>query len=78
MNIQVYYDALFIRKVEEAFLNLFSKGRLNGTVHTCIGQEFSALAFAGQLERTDFIFSTIAVMVTIWHLRKTINALSPN
>ena len=46
-----------IRCVEQAFLDLFSKGKLNGTVHTCIGQEYSAVAFAGQLKKTDFIFS---------------------
>ncbi|MFT5855833.1 MAG: 2-oxoisovalerate dehydrogenase E1 component, partial [Verrucomicrobiales bacterium] len=49
--------AIQIREVEEAFLALFSKGKLNGTVHTCVGQEFSALAFAGQLEPGDCIFS---------------------
>ncbi len=50
-------DALRIRKVEEKFLELFSQGKLNGTVHTCVGQEFSAIAFAGQLKKQDFIFS---------------------
>ncbi|GAC1407211.1 MAG: alpha-ketoacid dehydrogenase subunit alpha/beta [Candidatus Velthaea sp.] len=49
--------ALLIRTVEEAFLRLFSEGRLNGTVHTCIGQELSALAFAGRLEPGDVVFS---------------------
>ncbi|TDH23315.1 pyruvate dehydrogenase [Segetibacter sp. 3557_3] len=50
-------DALRIRIVEEKFLQLFSEGKLNGTVHTCVGQEFSALAFAGQLKKRDFVFS---------------------
>ncbi len=50
-------EALRIRKVEEKFLQLFSEGKLNGTVHTCVGQEFSAVAFAGQLKKKDFIFS---------------------
>ncbi|MCP4110847.1 MAG: pyruvate dehydrogenase [Desulfobacteraceae bacterium] len=50
-------EALLIRRVEETFLELFSQGKLNGTVHTCVGQEFSAVAFAGQLEKDDFIFS---------------------
>jgi 2-oxoisovalerate dehydrogenase E1 component len=50
-------EALLIRRVEETFLDLFSKGKLNGTVHTCVGQEFSAVAFAGQLKKSDFIFS---------------------
>lgn len=50
-------EAILIRRVEESFLDLFSQGKLNGTVHTCVGQEFSAVAFAGQLEEKDFIFS---------------------
>src|SRR3982751_2114814 len=50
-------EALRIRKVEEKFLELFSEGKLNGTVHTCVGQEFSAVAFAGQLKKKDFVFS---------------------
>lgn len=50
-------QAITIRTVEEKFLSLFSEGRLNGTVHTCVGQEFSALAFAGQLKKKDFVFS---------------------
>jgi len=50
-------EALLIRRVEETFLKLFSMGKLNGTVHTSVGQEFSAVAFAGQLKRSDFVFS---------------------
>lgn len=50
-------DAIRIRTVEEKFLELFSQGKLNGTVHTCVGQEFSAIAFAGQLKKKDFVFS---------------------
>ena len=57
INHRVIKEALLIRRVEETFLELFSHGKLNGTVHTCIGQEFSALAFAGQLRKSDFIFS---------------------
>jgi 2-oxoisovalerate dehydrogenase E1 component len=52
-----FEDALLIRKVEETLLRLFSIGQLNGTVHTCIGQEYSAVAFVKQLEQDDFIFS---------------------
>jgi 2-oxoisovalerate dehydrogenase E1 component len=50
-------DLVRIRNVEQAFLDLFSQGKLNGTVHTCIGQELSAIAFAGQLKKSDFVFS---------------------
>jgi len=57
VNHRILKEALLIRRVEETFLELYSKGRLNGTVHTCVGQEFSAVAFAGQLKKSDFIFS---------------------
>jgi 2-oxoisovalerate dehydrogenase E1 component len=57
INHRIIKEALRIRKVEEKFLELFSQGKLNGTVHTCVGQEFSAVAFAGQLKKKDFIFS---------------------
>jgi len=54
---KIFKEAILIRKVEEKFLELFSEGQLNGTVHTCVGQEFSAIAFAGQLNKTDSVFS---------------------
>lgn len=57
INHSLIKKALTIRAVENKFLELFSLGKLNGTVHTCVGQEFSALAFAGQLEKRDFVFS---------------------
>ncbi|MES2111605.1 MAG: thiamine pyrophosphate-dependent enzyme [Bacteroidota bacterium] len=57
LNHKQLKKAILIRTVEQEFLNLFSKGKLNGTVHTCVGQEFSALAFAGQLKKSDFVFS---------------------
>ncbi|MHA4808322.1 dehydrogenase E1 component subunit alpha/beta [Flavitalea flava] len=57
INHKILKEAIRIRKVEEKFLELFSQGRLNGTVHTCVGQEFSAIAFAGQLKKKDFVFS---------------------
>lgn len=57
INHKIIKQALQIRRVEEKFLELFSQGKLNGTVHTCVGQEFSAMAFAAQLEKRDFIFS---------------------
>ncbi len=49
--------AILIREVEEAFLRLFAEGRMNGTVHTCVGQEFSAVTVAGQLGKEDWITS---------------------
>lgn len=50
-------EIIRIRCVETKFLELFSEGLMNGTVHTCIGQELSAMAFAGQLKQEDFVFS---------------------
>jgi 2-oxoisovalerate dehydrogenase E1 component len=52
-----YKKALLIRRTEDTFLDLFDKGKMNGTVHTCSGQEFSALAFTKTLRDDDFIFS---------------------
>ena len=52
-----YEEAIKIRYTEECFLSLFKEGKINGTVHTCIGQEFSALAFAGQISKDDAVFS---------------------
>ena len=49
--------ALEIRTIENAFLELFAEGKLNGTVHTSVGQEFSAIAFTDQLTDGDFVFS---------------------
>jgi 2-oxoisovalerate dehydrogenase E1 component len=46
-----------IRSVEQKLLELFSQGKLFGTVHTCIGQEFSGVAVAEALQPGDLIFS---------------------
>jgi len=48
---------LKIRAVEEAFLDIFSKGLLSGTVHTCVGQELSAVAVSKYLKKNDYVFS---------------------
>ncbi|MFH0921666.1 MAG: thiamine pyrophosphate-dependent enzyme [Fibrobacterota bacterium] len=50
-------EAVKIRCVEQTFLRLFSQGRLNGTVHTCVGQEWSAVALCGQLGEADSVVS---------------------
>ena len=57
LDSEIIRQCLLIRRVEETFLEMFSQGRLNGTVHTCVGQEMSAAAFAGALKPGDFIFS---------------------
>jgi len=50
-------EALRIRLVEQKFLELFAQGKMNGTVHACVGQEFSAVAVAGQLTADDWVTS---------------------
>ncbi|MGD0259764.1 MAG: thiamine pyrophosphate-dependent enzyme [Verrucomicrobiota bacterium] len=54
---QLYASALLIRSVEQKLLELFAAGKLFGTVHTCIGQEFTGVAVCGELRDGDLIFS---------------------
>jgi 2-oxoisovalerate dehydrogenase E1 component len=53
----VFEKALKSRFVEEALLELFSLGKLHGTVHTCIGQEMSGAVITEFLQSGDTIFS---------------------
>ena len=49
---------LTIRMVEERLLELFSEGLLNGTVHTCIGQEACAVGLMSAIDTSiDIVFS---------------------
>jgi len=45
--------AIVIREVENSFLTLFGQGKLNGTVHTCIGQEFTGVFVSKYLTDDD-------------------------
>jgi 2-oxoisovalerate dehydrogenase E1 component len=49
--------ALRIRAVENAMYELFGKGKLHGTIHTCIGQEFSGAILGKHLGKNDFVTS---------------------
>lgn len=49
--------ALLIRRTEQRLLGLYAEGKLFGTVHTCIGQEFSAVAVGRALRADDTVFS---------------------
>ena len=51
------YTSLLIRRVEEKILQLFSEGKINGTVHTCIGQELIGTSLAKNVNKDDFIVS---------------------
>lgn len=49
--------AILIREVEMRLLALFAEGKLFGTVHTCIGQEWVGVAVAAGLEKGDIFVS---------------------
>lgn len=49
--------ALLIRHFEQKLLDLFSQGLINGTTHTCLGQEYIPVALRPLLSLDDFIFS---------------------
>ena len=52
-----FEKAILIRRCEERLLELYNEGKLNGTVHTCIGQEFSGVAISKFLLPQDFVVS---------------------
>lgn len=49
--------AFLIREFESFLLELFARGELTGTVHTCIGQEFAGIAVTRRLTDQDFVMS---------------------
>lgn len=57
MNLEILKKAVFIRKFEQKLLDLFSQGKLNGTVHTCVGQELTPVVVENYLIEEDMIFS---------------------
>ncbi|GCE15796.1 thiamine pyrophosphate-dependent dehydrogenase E1 component subunit alpha [Tengunoibacter tsumagoiensis] len=48
---------LRIRQFELALLELFSQGKLHGTTHTSLGQEYIPVALNPLFEENDFLFS---------------------
>jgi 2-oxoisovalerate dehydrogenase E1 component len=53
----LFAQAILIRSVEERLLQLFSEGKLFGTVHTCIGQEWTGVAVGEHLRDRDWVVS---------------------
>ncbi|KAF0233625.1 MAG: Pyruvate dehydrogenase [Desulfovibrionaceae bacterium] len=49
--------AVLIRRAEEKLLEIVRSGQAHGTLHACIGQELSAVAFCTLLAPGDVIFS---------------------
>lgn len=54
---QLVEEAVLIRTFETSLLELFAAGKLNGTVHTCVGQEFVAVAVGAALTGDDLVVS---------------------
>jgi len=54
---KVYQKAYQINRVETALLELFVKGELRGTVHTCLGQELISAVFSQLVGANDVVFS---------------------
>jgi 2-oxoisovalerate dehydrogenase E1 component len=54
---EAWTQAFLIRSFEQRLLKLFSEGKLFGTVHTCIGQEFTGIAVARHLLDGDLVVS---------------------
>lgn len=48
---------ILIREFELLLLHLFSQGKLNGTTHTCLGQEYIPVSVSRFLTEADFVFS---------------------
>ena len=57
LEIGLFAKAMLIRSVEQKLLELFKEGKLFGTVHTCIGQEWTGVAVTHFLRPEDLIFS---------------------
>ncbi|OGR48116.1 MAG: hypothetical protein A2X40_06425 [Elusimicrobia bacterium GWC2_65_9] len=53
----LYRQMFLIRSMETSLLDLFGRGEVSGTVHTCVGQELSGLAVARTLRKGDLVFS---------------------
>lgn len=48
---------LLIRHFERKLLDLFGQGLVQGTTHTCLGQEYVPVALAPLLDERDYVFS---------------------
>ena len=53
----LYKESLEIRFFEKKLIELFSKGKIKGTTHTCIGQENNAVGVIDALNKNDVVLS---------------------
>lgn len=51
-------SSLRIRAFEKALINYFGKGKIRGTVHTCIGQELTPVILSKFMTSKDKVFGT--------------------
>ncbi|MDR0972566.1 MAG: thiamine pyrophosphate-dependent dehydrogenase E1 component subunit alpha, partial [Prevotellaceae bacterium] len=49
--------AILIRRFETRLLNLFAEGKLNGTVHTCVGEELTPVLLSKYVSDEDWFLS---------------------
>ena len=56
-NIELLKKSYLIRKVETKFLDLFKQGKVSGTVHTCVGQEYTGAIVGQHFEEGDLVVS---------------------
>ena len=54
---EIILRAIKVRSFEQKLLELYTEGHLNGTVHTCIGQELTPSTLVEFLVQGDTIFS---------------------
>lgn len=54
---RIVYKACLTRRVEERLLDLYQQGELHGTIHTCIGQEFTGAVISEFIRNEDSVFS---------------------
>jgi 2-oxoisovalerate dehydrogenase E1 component len=57
MKIEQYKRAKLVREFEQLLLKLFAQGKLNGTVHTCVGQELTPVVLSEFINSDDTFFS---------------------
>ncbi|MGE0764167.1 MAG: thiamine pyrophosphate-dependent enzyme [Bdellovibrionales bacterium] len=54
---KILNTAFLIRRTEEKLLELFTQGKVHGTIHTCVGQEMVGACLAEHLSASDYVFS---------------------
>ena len=57
MDKELLFKALNIRNFENSLLELFPKGLVKGTTHTCLGQETNAVGIISELSKDDVVVS---------------------